>query len=87
MAPSTPSYPAVALPAVAASLQAEAEAVVAAPLPPYKPPRAAALSNNDKVIDMMQRTKQSRETCIFYLESMDWNIDAAMGIFRDLTEN
>jgi hypothetical protein len=34
----------------------------------------------------MKLTKQERDVCYFYLESMDWNVDDAVIMFKNMTE-
>lgn len=54
--------------------------ILVSPPPLYQEAR----SKEAKLIQMMETTKQSRETCFFYLESMDWEYENAINMLNSL---
>ena len=48
--------------------------------------REDALAKDAMVTAMVQQTLQSRDECLFYLESCNWDLDRATQMLREFTE-
>ena len=68
----------------AATTQVVTAQVANPPIPPPKPTKEQLQEN--AIISMMQQTKQERNVCMFYLDSMNWDLPAALAMYFDMME-
>jgi len=48
-------------------------------------PEIAAKPDHDTIVNLMvERTKQDKDVCYFYLESMDWNLENAIELLNSM---
>lgn len=58
--------------------------VAIAPVPPPKPTKEHL--HESAILSMMQQTKQERNVCMFYLDSMNWDLQAALSMYFEMME-
>ncbi len=44
-----------------------------------------AAMKESKITSIMERTQETRDTCIFYLEMMDWDVENSLEIWQQMT--
>ena len=54
------------------------------PIPPPKPSKEQL--QESAILSMMQQTKQERNVCTFYLDSMNWDLNAALTMYFEMIE-